>query len=146
MRWKEFEDEQLKAQMPRNVELISCPRCGGTWLYQVNVNQFSNQQVTILQEPVTVHPNNVPLLVCAKCGQGVRHNVAYFQMTRERRIYDQMIKETMSEEAQEQVAVVLKSILGTKDGVPEGKEIIDGDVRDEIPSDGQDEVPTAGDE
>jgi NAD-dependent SIR2 family protein deacetylase len=135
MRWKEFEDEQLKAQMPRNIELISCPNCGGTWLYQVNANQFSNQQVNVLQSPITIHPNDAPFLVCAKCGQGVRHNVAYFQMTRERKVYDQMLKETLSEQAKEQVATILRETLATKDTIPEAKEIDNDDIRDEVSTD-----------
>jgi len=139
--WEEFEKAQQRAAGQRAVEVVSCPHCGSTWLYKANVDQFSAQQVTLMQDPVSIHGGGFPLLVCAACGRAVKANVALNMMTRERKLFDDMSKQVFSEEAQKQIATVIKKTLGVLDSVPSGTEVKDGQVSTQAST----EVPAEGD-
>lgn len=131
MTWRDLEDQSLKAQQPRDIEVTTCPKCDCSWFYKIKVNRFSTKQVSILQEPDAVNPNDLTLLVCAKCNTRVRHNVAYYQITKERRLYDQMLND------------VIDSTKTTDNLILEPNSN-DEIIRNEIPNSGQEQETTPG--
>lgn len=135
MRWSDFASGQAKSQMPRSMEVLSCSHCSSTWLYLVQVNQFSNQQVSVLQAPNGIHHNNIPLLVCAKCGRGVRHNITHFQMTKEQKLYNQMQEEILNEQAQQPITTTVTDAIETKNTIPEVQRVTNDDAWDKVSSD-----------
>ena len=116
--WDDFEKSQRRATAPRGVELLSCVHCGNTWLYKSQISQFSSQQVSVMQEPINIHGGAIPVLTCAVCGKMTKCNVASFQQTTDRKLYDQMLKDVLSDEASQRVAVILKEALGVLDTMP----------------------------
>lgn len=71
--WSEFERAQTQAAQAPTQEALRC-KCGCSWLYLVEVNRYSTQQVMSIQNPVPILGDGLPLLFCARCGEKVKAN------------------------------------------------------------------------
>lgn len=60
--------------MSSNKDILKC-ECGCTWLYPIQVNQYTTDPVAVGQQPNPVDLEPVTVLICAKCGKPVKHNV-----------------------------------------------------------------------
>jgi hypothetical protein len=97
--WEEFERQQRRARRrgTTTTEVIDCPRCGCSWFQVVYVNRFSTQQVVLLQDPVPIYPDSIPILICAACGKPTKHSVYYTGTTRDGKLYQGMLDEVTFE-------------------------------------------------